>query len=87
MSMIPEGFPYELSDEELRQAITATIAGTRSGVWPPSSVFPDEPYHLIQLGLVEQSRRELHASSVITRFALAVAVISLLVALIVALVQ
>ena len=74
--MIPHGFPYSLSDDELERAITDAIDGTGTGLWPQSSVFPAEPYHLIELGLVEQARRELHSASKIAKLALAVAVLS-----------
>jgi hypothetical protein len=58
---LPEGFPSNLSDTELAEAIDEWIAEYRK-TWPTSKL-PELSLAFVNSGLQEQSRREVAASA------------------------
>ncbi len=91
MADLPAGFPSKLSDDELAATIDEWISEYRT-IWPTSKL-PELSLALVNSGLQEQSRREVVASAksaaqaarwvvVIAGLTLAVAVITLIVAMV-----
>lgn len=82
MPSLPAGYPARLSDAELAGAISDILARATVARLNFDDVLPEIQVTIIQAGFLEQTRRELVASSRIAKLSLVVASAALIIAVV-----